>query len=150
MDLPPDDCVEFLRGVKDDKEFDGEGFDHSIFSSDIHDLDRDELIDWQGTSINWDLKNGDALGQLLKLTDERKNNEIKFKFGAIRIPREKLDAYAKRYHNKLAYEHHIENGNDYHGHILFSKTLERSRRQTICAFLANDFILIHRQENNND
>ena len=147
MNLPPDDCREFLRGIKDDKYFDGKGFDHSLFSSDFHDLGTDELKDWKGTSINWNLPSGDALGQLLTQTIPNNNNELKFKFGAIRIPREKLDDLAKRHENKLGYEIRPENENEYHGHILLSNDLDKPRKQTICAILANALIDIHRQEN---
>jgi len=143
MQLPPENCCEFLRGIKDDRYFDGIGFDHALFSSDINELDIEELENWYGTSINWDLQNGNALEQLLV---QKKDNEIVYGFGAIRIPRAKLDAYAKRYNNKLAYEIREEGGNIYHGHILFSRDLDKSRRQTICAFLANDFVEIHKQE----
>lgn len=149
MDIPPDECVEFLRGIRNDEDFDGTGFDHSVFSSGFQVLNIEELHGWAVTSINWDLPDGDALGQLLSQTNPKKNDEIQFKFGAIRIPREKLDQYIKRYKSKLDYEIRVENGNEYHGHILLSTDLEKKRKQTICTFLANAFIEIHKQENQN-
>ena len=147
MNFPPDDCTEFLRGIKDDSDFDGVGFDHTIFSSDIGPLGVADLQDWEGTSVNWDLVDGDALSQVLGQLN--KNDQIKFRFGAIRIPKSVLDEYVNRHNKKLSYEIRAENGNDYHGHILFAKSLEKKRRQTICGFLANAFNEIHRQEHQN-
>ncbi len=145
MKLPPEDCIECLRGIKNNKNFDGIGFDHSEFSADFHVLGRVELAGWEGTSIYWDLPVGDALAELLKQTD-KKSGEIKFKFGAIRLAREKLDDYAKRYKDRFAYELYPEDGIDYHGNILLSLSLDKARKQTVCGFLANEFIRIHRQD----
>ena len=145
MEIPSDECVDFLRGVRNDEFFDGRNFTHSSLSSDFHNHDSDELKDWQVTSINWDLPSGGALRQLL--TQTRKNGELQFKFGAIRIPRKDLDDLAKRWNNKIGYEIRPENENEYHGHILLSKDLDRPRRQTICAHLLFAIPTIHRQEN---
>lgn len=145
MNTPPDDCIILFRGVVDGRYFDGVGFDHTLFSSDLHDIEG--LSDWVGTSINWDLNTGGALEQLLFMRDERKGNSIKFKFGAIRIPREEVDKLMSRYKNQLAYEIKPENGNEYHGHILIGKAVDKARRQTICAYLANTFTEIHKQNN---
>lgn len=143
MNFPPDDCTDFLRGIVNDDHYDGTGFDHSIFSE-VRPIDIDGLENWKGASINWDLPGGDALGELLMRT--RRNGEIQFKFGAIRIPRSALDGLVKRYNNEVLYEIRPENGNEYHGHILIDKGMEKSRRYTFGALLANAFTEIHRQE----
>jgi len=146
MNLPPDECVEFLRGIRNDDDFDGVGFDHTLLSSDLHAIA--ELDGWIGTSVNWDIPGGNALKQLM--TQPRRDGELHFQFGAVRIPREILNYLVeKRYKNDVAYEIRPENGNDYHGHILLKNSLGKSRKQSICAHIVIAIAEIHRQGNQN-
>lgn len=139
---PPDDCVEFLKGLKNSDTDFGDGFDYTLFS-DSGEIP--ELPGWNGSSINWDLPSGGALKQLFEQVG--RDGSAKFKMGAIRIPRVEMDRLIQRHGpNELAYELREENGNIYHGHILFSSKIQPKRKTTFCAMLANCFVEIHRQE----
>lgn len=139
--LPPDDCHDCLKGLRNEEPFFGNGFDYTVFS-DVKPLA--EPAGWSGSSVNWDLPDGGALVELLRRT---KNNEIQFRAGALRIPRSEIDKLIRRHgaHN-LSYELREENGNVYHGHILFSSSMNPKQRTTISAQLANAYINHHKQE----
>ena len=140
MEKPPDDCVEFLRGINNDNNWDGEGFDLSIFYDNFNEITgRDELTgDWKGTSINWDLVGGEALNQLM--------SQDRYAFGVARFPRFILDKLSQRYEPNFDYEIFPEEGNDYHGHILMNyDNLKRPRRQTIAALIADSLSFMHRK-----
>jgi len=141
LKLPTDDCIDFFRGIKDDRNFDGKHFDYTELLAGFHDFPgREGFEGWKGASINWDLVDGGALRQILTTPKNDDSNEKKYKFGALRIPRKELDSYAKRKDSNVAYELKPEDGNDYHGHILLNYSkLERKRRITICAVLINAY-----------
>lgn len=143
MELPPDDCVDCLKGViNNDPVFvDKEELDYSLFS-DAKPVT--ELAGWNGSSVNWDLPNGEALQELM---NRRKNGRLQFRTGVVRIPRSEIDKVVRRYgDNNLAYEIRSENGNDYHGHILFSQALPPRQKTTICAILVYAISEFHKQE----
>lgn len=141
MTLPPDDCLDFLKGLRNEEPVFGDGFDYTVFS-DAKPLA--ELDGWNGSSVNWDLPDGGALRELLKRT---KNEQIQFKAGAIRIPRSEIDKLIRRHGpNNLAYELREENDNVYHGHILFSSAMNPKQKTTISAQLVNAYTQHHKQE----
>jgi hypothetical protein len=142
--LPPDDCVEFLKGIKNKETMYRGVFDHGLFSEDFGPVP--ELPGMNGTSINWDLQDGGALEQILKQV-ARGNISPKFKEGAMRIPREVLDELIKKYGSEnFGYELREENGNIYHGHILVSPSLQSRHRVTICAVIVTAFTELHLRE----
>jgi hypothetical protein len=138
MTLPPDDCHDCLKGLVNNQSFFGNGHDYTLFS-DVKPVI--ELTGWNGSSVNWDLPEGGALEDLL---NKKKNGEIHFKAGAVRVPRIEIDKTIKRFGNEcLAYELREENDNKYHGHILFCASLEPKQRTTICSLLANSITEHH-------
>jgi hypothetical protein len=146
MNLPPDNCVDFLKGIINGEKLIGPRlFDHTVFSE-VQPVK--ELTGWNGSSINWDLLGGNALNQLLD--QKNKVGEVKFKFGVIRIPRKALIDLIIRYGSEnLGYELREENGNIYHGHVLFISTMESRDKTTICAILANEFTQMYKQGHQN-
>ena len=139
MTLPPDDCLDCLKGIRNMESSFGEGFDYTVFSDSKPIA---ELGGWDGSSVNWDLPRGRALEQLLSQT---KNGQIQFKAGAIRIPRLEIDKIIRRYGaENLSYELREENGNHYHGHILFSHSLKPKQKTTISSLLVNVYIEYHK------
>ena len=78
-----------------------------------------------------------------------KKGQAKFLYG-LRIPRKEIDTLIGVWGDKnLAYEIRPEDGNNYHGHILFPKSLQSRHRETICGQLANAFVHLHKQEEEN-
>lgn len=141
MKLPPEDCVDCLKGVINDEPIFGERFDYSVFS-DCKPVD--ELVGWEGSSVNWDLTDGGALEELLKRT---KKGHPQFKAGVIRIPRSEIDKIIKRYGSDiLGYELREDNGNKYHGNILFSLGLKPRQKTTITSLIVNAYVMHYKQD----
>jgi len=113
MTLPPHGCTDCLKGVPSDEYVFGDSVDWTLFNP----QPLEEPKGWEGSSVNWILDNG-ALHQLLMQL--KKDDSFQFKSGAVRIPRELIDAIIKRYGaDYFGYELRAENSNHYHGHLLF-------------------------------
>ena len=146
MTLPPDDCLNCFKGIRRAEVLLGEGVDYSVFS-DAKPLP--ELNGWNGSSVNWDLSIGGALQELFDRPLDA-DGQPHFKFGAISIPRIEVDKIISRYgDNNLAYELREDNGNIFHGHILFSDTLEPRQKTTIYGALVYVSIRHPREYQNN-
>ena len=145
MALPPDDCTDCLKGVPNHELVFGESVEYTLFLPPT----QDAIDGWEGSSVNWDLASGGALEELLKRL-KAKDNTIHFKAGAVRIPREKIDAIVRRYGaTNFTYELKDEDGNQYHGNLLFSVALSKTKRATLCGALSNAVSHYHRQEDAN-
>jgi hypothetical protein len=102
----------------------------------------EEFEGWGGSSVNWMLDDG-TLDHFLEQI--KKDNSLQFKSGAVRIPRRLIDAIIKRYGaDYFGYELRPENNNHYHGHLLFSASLDKRRKATICGALSNAVSHFHR------
>jgi hypothetical protein len=129
---PPADCLHCLRGVTSEDLVFGDSVDYTAF---LPVEDKAVVDGWNGTSVNWDLSEGGALNELL---NRKKNGASYFKGGAVRLSRKKLDGIMDRFgEDKFNYEFSEENGNKYHGNLLFSRSMDKRHRTTICGALSS-------------
>ena len=97
----------------------------------------------QETSINWEDND-----RVLEFTlNYRTNPTAYFAFpnGAVRIPREKIDAVNtyEQVRDSIFYERRSVEGNDYHGNIVFNTGLSKTQISFICTLLAAASSKVH-------
>jgi len=142
MTLPPDDCQDCFRGITGEDKIFGASTDISVFAP-----DRDNPVreNWLGASVNWNLSDGGALDEIKNR--RKRNGEPQFKGGAVQLPRNGMDSIIKRYGvESFSYELVEENGNIYHGHLLFSSSLIKERRAAIYGALSYIASATHKWE----
>jgi hypothetical protein len=81
---------------------------------------------WYESSINWELDDG-ALPQLLNQPHPRKENELHFIAGAVRIPRVEIDEIIDHFEMRdvFSYEPDPLPDNKYHGNLLLHEQLHK-------------------------
>ena len=133
MDYPDN----FLRGVSNSDLVSSDGISAAAFQ-----FDDKGNQEWLEQSINWE----DDDGSIVKLFKQKKDDvSIKFKVGALRVPRECMN-YINRLPNTkdvLLCERIILDDNPYHGNLLLKRTTQKRIKRNVEASIAlhvSDFI----------
>ena len=126
-----------LRGVTDEKKIKGNSVDWTAFIP----SGGNNNNGWGKSSINWE----DDENAIDHLQSQKKNGEIQFKGGIVRIPRTGVDEIISHFHavSQFAYEREELEDNPYHGNLLFSTNITKELRNTICGSLSFIARLLH-------